>query len=205
MTKIDHIAAACGPAAVVLLLTGNGMAGATPPLDAPPAEVQSYLTGLDPAWAGAGLEVAGLLALLVFVVGLAGRLGGGLGTLALAGGAAGVALKVATAIPLGALWLRPETADPDLAGLVLDVGMIGFAVSGALLAAIPAAAAASEILPRWLKILGAITAVALLAQIPLFRQEFGLGFMLLMIWTIAAGVTLLRGRNLRTSPEFQPA
>ena len=187
------------------MLVGNGMAGTSPGVDAPREEVRAYLAGLDPAWAGAGLEVAGLLALLVFAVGLSRRIGGAWGALALAGGVAGVAVKLATAIPLGALWLRPEAVDPAVAGLVLDVGAIGFAVTGALLAALPAAAAASGVLPRWLAILGGVTVVALLAQVPLFRQEFGLGFMLLMLWTLACGVVLLRGRDLGARAALQPA
>lgn len=205
MNQIDRIATACGPAGVVLLLAGNGMAGTSPGVDAPAPEVGAYLAGLDPAWAGAGLEVAGLLLLLGFAVGLSRRIGGTLGTLALACGSAGVAVKLATAIPLGALWLRPETADPVVAGLILDVGAIGFAVTGALLAGLPAAAAAGGILPRWLSILAGLTAIALLAQVPLFRQEFGLGFLLLMIWTLITGIVLLRGRNLGARRALQPA
>ena len=205
MNQIDRIATACGPAGVVLMLAGNGMAGTSPGVDAPASEVGDYLAGLDPAWAGAGLEVAGLLLLLAFAAGLSRRIGGTWGTLALAGGSAGVAVKLATAIPLGALWLRPETADPVVAGLILDVGAIGFAVTGALLAGLPAAAAAGGILPRWLSILAGLTAIALLVQVPLFRQEFGLGFLLLMIWTLVTGIVLLRGRNLGARPAFQPA
>ena len=205
MDKIERIATACGPLGVVLMLAGNGMAGTSPGVDAPAADVSAYLAELDPAWAGAGLEVAGLLLLLVFAAALSRRAGGTWGTIALASGAAGVAVKLATAIPLGALWLRPESVDPAVAGLVLDVGAIGFAVTGALLAALPAAAAACGILPRWLTILAGLTVVALLVQVPLFRQEFGLGFLLLMIWTVATGLVLLRGRNLGARAALQPA
>ena len=205
MNQIDRIATMCGPVGVVLLLAGNSVAGTSPGVDAPAAEVGAYLAGLEPAWAGAGLEVAGLLALLVFAAAMTRRIGGTWGTLALAGSAAGVAVKLATAIPLGALWLRPEAIDPDVAGLVLDVGAIGFAVTGALLAALPAAAALSGILPRWLTIFAGLTVPALLVQVPLFRQEFGLGFLLLMIWTTATGIVLLRGRNIGARAALQPA
>lgn len=205
MNQIDRIATACGPAGVVLMLGGNGMAGTSPGVDAPASEVGEYLAGLDPAWAGAGLEVAGLLLLLVFATALSRRIGGTWGALALACGGAGVAVKLATAIPLGALWLRPEAIDPVVAGLILDIGAIGFAVTGALLAGLPAAAAAGGIMPRWLTILAALTVVALLVQVPLFRQEFGLGFLLLMIWTLITGIALLRGGNLGDRPAVQPA
>ena len=204
MTEIDRIATAGGPVGVVLMLAGNSMAGASPGVDASREDVGTYLAGLDPAWVGAGLEVAGLLALLVFAAGLSRRIGGTWGAVALTGGAAGVAVKLATSIPLGALWLRPEAVDAGLAGVVLDIGAIGFAIAGALLAAMPLAAAAGGILPRWLTILGGLTVVALLAQVPLFRQEFGLGFLLLMVWSATTGVVLLRGRNLGSRTALQP-
>jgi hypothetical protein len=196
MTNHERLMTAAGPAGVVLLLAGNGMAGAgMPGIDANDRELQTYLDGLDPAWLGSTLEIFGLVALLVFSVALSRRVAdGALRSLVLAGGVAGVAVKLATALPLMAVWLRPEAVDPALAGVALDLGSIGFAAGGALFALMPAGLAAASVLPRWLSIGGAVTALALLAQVPLFRQEFGLGFLLFMLWTIAAGVTLMRDR-----------
>jgi hypothetical protein len=203
MTTQDRLMTACGPAGVALLLVGNSMAASDmPAVDASDRELQAYLTNLDPAWLGATLEVFGLVALLVFAVALSRQVKD---SLVLAGGAAAVAVKLATALPLLAVWMRPEAIDPSVAGLALDLGTIGFTAGGALFALVPAAAAARELLPGWLRVCGAVTAVALLAQVPLMREEFGLGFLLFMLWTIATGVVLLRGRNLRAPAALQPA
>lgn len=184
---------AAGPLGVALVLVGNSLAGGgVPAVAAGDRELQAYLNQLDPSWFGVTLEVFGFVALLVFAVGLSQRAGS---SLVLAGGAAGVAVKLATALPLLAVWLRPEAVDPGIAGLALDLGTIGFAAGGALLALIPAGLIASDLLPRWLTVAGAVTAVALLAQVPLMREEFGLGFLLLMLWTLVTAVVLLRPRT----------
>jgi hypothetical protein len=207
MTDQDRFMAACGPLGVALLLVGNGMAaGDMPAIDASDRELAAYLGDLDPAWLGANLEIIGLVALLVFCVGLSRRVeSGALRSLVLAGGAAGVSLKLATALPLLAVWLRPEAVAPAVAGVALDLGSIGFAAAGGLLALVTGGAAASGTLPRWLRILGGAATVALLVQIPLFRQEFGLGFLLFMVWTAATGLVLLRARNLERVPALQTA
>lgn len=192
-----------GPAGVVFLLVGNSMAASDlPPAGASERELQAYLTALDPSWLGGALEIFGLVALLVFAVGLSRLVES---SLVLAGGAAGVAVKLATALPTLAVWMRPESTDPGLAGFTLDLGTIGFAAGGALLALIPAGVATAARLPGWLRIGGVVTAVALLVQVPLMREEFGLGFLLLMLWVIAAGVVLLRSRARTATAGLQPA
>lgn len=198
---------ACGPAGVVLLLAGNGMAGSgMPGIDASDRELRTYLANVDPAWLGVTLEILGLVALLAFIVVLSRRpADGDLRSLVLAGGVAGVSVKLATALPLVAVWLRPEALDPAVAGIVLDLGSVGFAAAGALLALVAGGVAAAGVLPRWLGVLGWVAAAALVAQIPLFRQEFGLGFMLFMVWMLAAGIVLLRGGNRERAPALQPA
>lgn len=205
MTTLDRTLSACGPLAVALMLAGNGIVGGTPGLGAPRAELDTFLRELEPAWAGAGLEALGLLALLAFAVGLARRAGGTLGTLVVAAASAAVAVKLATALPLATVWLRADTIDPQTAGLALDAGMLGFVLTGALLALVSGAVAASAILPRWLAVLGGVTSLALLSQLLLFRQEFGLGFLLFMIWTLAAGTVLLRGGEVERRAAPQPA
>lgn len=207
MTIPERLMTACGPAGVALLLAGNSIAGAdVPAIGASDRELQAYLAGLDPAWTGVTLEIFGLVALLVFAVALSQRAADAtLRALVLAGGAAGVAVKLATGLPLLAVWLRHDTIDPALAGMALDLGSVGFAAGGALFALMPAAFSTGGALPRWLTVAGALTAVALLAQVPLFRQEFGLGFMLFMLWTAVTGVVLLRARNLRAPAALQPA
>lgn len=198
-TKWMH---ACGPAGVVLLLAGNSMAGTTPPTDAGRQEVQAYLGSLDPSWPGVMLEMLGLLALLVFFAALSRRPADGtLRTLVLAGGVAGVTLKFATALPQIAVWMRPSDVDAGTAVVIFGLGTIGFSISGALFALVPAAMAASGLLPRWLRIAGAVVAVALLAQIPLFREEFGLGFLLLMLWIVATGITSMRATSRTREPH----
>jgi hypothetical protein len=190
-----------------MMLIGNSLAGSgMPGIDASEQDLRAYLTGVDPSWLAVTLEIFGLTVLLVFLVALSRRPAqSGLRALVLAGGAAGIAVKLATALPLVAIWLRPEAVDPAVAGLAIDLGSIGFAAGGALFALVPAGIAAAGALPRWLSALGGVTSVALLAQVPLFREEFGLGFLLFMVWTIAAGVVLLRSPAPARAAALQPA
>ena len=198
--------AACGPAAVVLMAAGNGMAGsAMPGIDATNAELASYLRGLDPGWAGLGIEIFGLLALLLFAIHLAGLARGTAANLVLAGATAAAAVKLGSIAPVAAMWLRPETVDPGVAGLILDANSAAFVLTGAISALVPAGMAASGVLPRWLSIFGAVTAFALVAGIAGFREEFALGFLLYLVWTAATGLILLRGQNLGTRGALSPA
>lgn len=193
--------AACGPAAVVLTIAGNEMAGSTVPgIDATQAELAAYLQGLDPGWAGLGIEIVGLLALLVFVVHLSTVLrrsdpDGAAPALVLAGGTAAAAIKLASIAPVAAMWLRPEAVDPVMAGLILDANGAAFVLTGAVSALVAGGAAAATVLPRWLRVFGGVTAFALIAGVAGYREEFALGFLLYLIWTIVTGVILMRGRS----------
>lgn len=200
--------AACGPVAIVLMIAGNEMAGSTAPgIDAPREELASYLQGLEPSWIGLGIEIVGLLALLVFTVYLATVVRSHLAAagLVLAGGIAAAAVKLASIAPVAAMWLRPEAVDPDVARLILDANSGAFVLTGAVSALVAGGAALSGVLPRWLAIFGAVTAFALVAGISGYRSEFALGFLLYLIWTLATGIVLLRGRGLRAGAALRTA
>ena len=193
--------AACGPAAVVLTIAGNEAAGSTMPgIDASGEELATYLRGLDPGWVGLGIEIVGLLALLAFAAYLASLLHGVAANLVLAGGAAAAALKLASIAPVAGLWLRPETVDPQVAGLILDANSAAFVLTGAVSGLLVAGASVSGLLPRWLSVFGGVTAVALVVGIAGYREEFALGFLLYLIWTFVTGIVLLRPRT-RASRE----
>lgn len=200
--------AAGGIAFVLLAVIGNDVlagAGEAPSSDAPAREIGAYVMANPPTtgdWAGMYLEVIGLLALAAFVVHVWGVLrssdtDGRWSTLALVGGAAAVTVKLASAAPVFAVWLRAdEGIDPQLATALLDMNVAGFALTGAalslMLAGVAGAVAATGVLPRWLGVTAGLLAVALLTTLPLAAAGFSPAFLLALLWLIAASAVMVR-------------
>lgn len=204
-----RIATAAGGIVFVLLAAiGNDVlsnAGDAPAADASAREIGAYVTANPPTtpdWAGMYLEILGLLALAAFVVHLWGVLrsadaDGRWSMLALLGGAAAVTVKLASAAPVFAVWVRAdEGIEPQLATALLDMNTASFALTGAalalMLAGVAGAVGTTGVLPRWLGATAGVLALALLATLPLAATGFSPAFLLLLLWISGASAVLVR-------------
>lgn len=199
----------CGLAAVGAVVAGSGLAGSeTPAIGARDSEIAAYLRSLDPGaaeWAGAGLEVLGLLALLAFFALLAARLDRSAAGVVIGAAGAGVALKIASMTPVLAIWLRPDPVDPAVGGLALDANSVAFNLTTALLGVAVLAAAVGALrsggLPRWAAGSGVAVGVLMLAAVATVTTGFVLGFLLFLLWTVAVSAHLLRPRGAGITPR----
>jgi hypothetical protein len=207
-----RVAAVLGIFFVVSLLLGNSLSQLDDPPDAgAPADAYAAWLAESPAgaafWAGAYIELLGLLAMLVFVVALWAVLRRQVAgewdwvpTLALAAGLVSAGVKLASgpvALPAydrGADGLGGET----IAALIESNGwsfVLSFALNGLFLAAAGAAVLLSGALPRWLGWLAvAFGAVCLLS--PLGGLGAPPAILLFLLWVLlASGFLLLPPRD----------
>jgi hypothetical protein len=207
-----RLAAAFGLFFVVSLLAGNSLSqlDASPDAGAPAEAYASWLAE-SPAgaafWAGAYVELLGLLAMLAFVVtlwavlrrGVVGELDW-LPTLALGAGLVSVAVKLASgpiALPAydrGAAGLSGDT----IAALIEANGwsfVLSFALNGLFLLAAGAAVVLSGVLPRWLGWAAVAFGVLNLAA-PLGGLGAPPAILLFLLWVLlASGFLLLPPRR----------
>ncbi len=122
--------------------------------------------------------------------------GGWLSTAALAAGVSGVILKLASHAPELAIHrdhiakgTQLYKALDNTAGAATLVSLYPLAVCCAAVAAI---ALREHVLPRWLGIFAAITAVALAVNAGFVFASFVPGFLLFLLWTLVTGLVLLR-------------
>jgi hypothetical protein len=122
--------------------------------------------------------------------------GGWLAAAALAGGVSGIVLKLASHAPELAIHRDHITKGTQLykaldntAGAATLMSLYPLAVCCAAVAAI---ALRERLLPRWLGIFAAITAVALAINAGFVFAGFVPAFLLFLLWTLVTGVVLLR-------------
>ena len=147
---------------------------------------------------GKRVELVGMLLFLPFLGYLSGVLrraegtDGWLSTTALVSGLAAITIKLASAAPLLAADREAKgTRLHDALGNINDVSFILTMLPLAVLAAAAAAVALrTNVLPRWLGWLAAVTAPALIANGLFFRSENGPAFLLFLLWLVATSVVL---------------
>ena len=130
--------------------------------------------------------------------------GGWLSTTALAAGASGVILKLASHAPELAIHRDQIVKGSQLykaldntAGAATLLSLYPLALCCAAVAVI---ALREGVLPRWLGIFTAVTAVALVVNAGFVFAGFVPAFLLFLLWTLVTGLVLLR-RNWSVVPE----
>jgi hypothetical protein len=130
--------------------------------------------------------------------------GGWLATAALLGGASGVVLKLVSHAPELAIHHdRIPKGTPlykaldDMAGGATVLSLYPLAVCSAAVAVV---ALRERVLPRWLAIFAAGTALALVVNGGFLFAGFVPAFLLFLLWTLTTGVVLLR-RSWRPAPR----
>jgi drug/metabolite transporter (DMT)-like permease len=136
------------------------------------------------------------LAYLCSLLWRADRDGRWLATLALAGGLSGVLLKLISHVPELAIHqehLAKGTplykALDDMAGAATVLSLYPLAIC---LAAVAVIALRTHVLPRWVGVFAAVTAVALAINGGFVFASFVPALLLFLLWTLATGVVLLR-------------
>jgi Domain of unknown function (DUF4386) len=206
---IARTGGAAGALYVVLIFIGQGIAGTgdSPALGSPPAESARWLAGNAPTtsgYAGAFLELIGLLAFVVFVAVLYDLLRRSerertwLPAAALGAGLVSAALKIGSAPPMLAAFSLRHTIDPQLAKALVEMNdyafLLTWAVDAVLLGAVAAGALRTGALPRWLAIAAGVIAPLLLASVAGGNEAPPFGFLLALLWFVAASVVLMRPR-----------
>ena len=130
--------------------------------------------------------------------------GGWLSTLALVAGVSGVLLKLASHAPELAIHrdgidkgTQLYKALDNTAGAATLMSLYPLAVCCAAVALI---ALRERVLPRWLGIFTAVTAVALVVNAGFVYASFVPAFLLFLLWTLLTSIVLLR-RNPSTQPR----
>lgn len=173
----QRIGAACGAVFSIALFAGTSAGG----------------------YAGEVVGIAALTLFLPFLATLTAVLrsadgGGWLSTTAFAAGLAAIVIKLVSAVP--------EVAERDLVhgsptyDALVSFGDAAFSVALFPLCIFFAATAAlilgSDLMPRWLGLAAAVTAVALAVNAGFIDASFGPAFLLYLVWTLAASLALIR-------------
>jgi Domain of unknown function (DUF4386) len=218
---IARTGGAAGALYVVLVFVGQGIAGTgdSPALGSPPADYARWLAANGPGtvgYAGAFLELIGLLAFVVFVAVLYDLLRRfehertWLPAAALGAGLVSAAIKIGSAPPMLAAFSLRHAIDPQLAKALIEMNdyafLLTWAVDAVLLGAVAASALRTGALPRWLAISAAVIAALLLASLAGGNEAPPFGFLLALLWFVAAGVVLARAdRAPARAATLQPA
>jgi hypothetical protein len=206
---IARMGGAAGVLYVVLVFVGEGLSGTgdSPTPGARPADFAHWLAGNAPStggYAGAFLELIGLLAFVVFLAALydvlrrSERERTWLPAAAFGAGLVSVAIKVSAAPAMLAAFSQHGSLDPQLAKVLIEMDdyafLLTWAVDALLFAAVAASALRTGALPRWLAISAGVIAPLLLASVAGGNQAPPFGFLLGFIWLVAASVVLMRPR-----------
>jgi hypothetical protein len=216
---IPRLAALSGLLAVVLVFVGSGISGSSPDLGASRATVAAWVARQHAtvgSYAGGLLELAGILAMIVFAATLWAvlrRAEGGDGVLAATAFGAGLAsatLKLASAPPLfAAVWRSHHGSDPLLATALVDMNNVAFVLTWTVDAVMLGAAAIvilrSRALPRWLGWLGAVAAAVSLLSVPVADRVPPVGILLTFVWIVSLSVVLFRRPALGLVSPLQAA
>lgn len=160
-------------------------------------------------------EIVALLFLLPFVGYLSSVLrraegeGGWLSATALGAALVALAIKLGS----GTFIIAADTTevgpalDETLTAANNAAFMLSLAPLGVMVGAAAIVALRTSVLPRWLGVLSAVTAAALIANSTFVEADFGPAFLLFAVWTLATSVTLVRGTptTIATAPQPQPA
>jgi hypothetical protein len=206
---IARLGGAAGALYVVLVFVGQGITGTGdgPALGSPPAEYARWLADSAPSttgYAGAFLELIGLLAFVVFVAVLydvlrrSERERTWLPAAALGAGLVSAAIKITSAPPMLAAFSLRSSIDPQIAKLLVEINdysfLLTWAVDAVLLGAVAASALRTGALPRWLAISAAAIAPLLIASVAGGNEAPPFAFLLALIWFVATSVVLTRPR-----------
>lgn len=210
-----RVAAILGFFFVVALLVGNGLTAldGAPDIGAAAAEYEQWLSASPPGtkfWAGAYIELLGLLAMLSFFVAFWSVLQCAEGewdwlpTLALAAGVVSVAVKLASGpIAVVAYDRAPENVSGDTAAALIESNgwsfVLTFALDGLFLMAAGAVILISRVLPRWLGWLGIVFGAANVLG-PLGGLEGAPTILLFLLWVLLASGWLLLPRRADVAP-----
>jgi hypothetical protein len=211
--KPGRSGAAAGIAFVVLLIVALATQPSAPDLDAPAREVAGYYTderdGIQLTIALISVALALYVWFLSSLRGLLGAAEGGTGSLSalvFGSGLVTVAGLVVAGTFTAVAAFRPEETSAQLTRALNDAGLIGFGVVAPAFAVFFLATALvvlrTAVLPAWLgwlAVLGAATGVLSLGN--LFEDSgtfsadgflgFTLGFIVWLVWVLAASVTML--------------
>jgi hypothetical protein len=146
------------------------------------------------------IELVGILFLVPFLAYLWSVLrqaegeGGWLSATVFGAGLVDLAIKLGSAAPSVAAEQVKEGSPLDM--VLHDINDASFILSMLPLSVLAAAFAIvtlkTGVLPRWLGWMGAITALALLANGMALEAEFGPGFLVFLLWTVATSAVLVR-------------
>jgi hypothetical protein len=119
---------------------------------------------------------------------------GWLATTALAAGVAGITLKIASVAPEVAIHQEHIADGTRLHSVLEGIGNGGTLLSlyplAGLCAAVAAVALRTQVLPRWLAIGAAVTAVALVVNGGFVGTDFVPALLLFILWTLVASIYL---------------
>jgi hypothetical protein len=219
--RTERLAAVSGAVYVVLAMVGNGIATAgqsnVESGQAVLADLQHRSTAQS---IGIAMEVLSFAALVVFlgflyrVLRRAERPDGWAAAAAFGTGLIATAVKLASAAPGLAAFLRRDDLPPVLARTINDLGGGAFIISGYVFGVFVALAAGSAFgslaLPRWLSIsglvAGALTIAAGVAGVLSPAGYVPVPFLLCLAWILAASIVLSRrGPSQRTTDRADDA
>jgi hypothetical protein len=114
-----------------------------------------------------------------------------------------VGLKLASAAPEFALHWRSPGLNAQLATALVDMGSILFVITWLVEAVMLGAAATivlrTRVLPRWLGLLAAVTAIVQFASVPVADHVPPVGMLLTLLWVFLASLVLVvRGERAAT-------
>jgi hypothetical protein len=180
-------------------------------LTSPSSEVAESVGSPVPTavWVGGYVEVVAYLAFLVFIACLAAALRGAQAGpvwpsfTVLAAGVMVVATSMIGYAAEGAAYLRAgEGIAPTTARALLDVANIAFVLVWSMLAIVLLAAAASRLLPRWIRVAAVALGVAFVVAFAAPSLPVGeIADLALWVWIITVSVTLAR----RSAPARREA
>jgi hypothetical protein len=219
--RTDRLAAASGAIYVVAVMVGNGIATAGQSnVESGPAVLTDLQHRSTAQSIGVAMEVLSFAALLVFLAVLyralrrAERPDGWAASAAFGTGLVATAVKLASAAPGLAAFLRRDDLSPALARTLNDLGGGAFVVSGYTFGIFVALAAGSAYgslaLPRWLSISGLVAGVLTIAAgVAGVLSPAGyvpVPFLLCLVWILAASIVLsVRGPAPRTADRADAA
>jgi hypothetical protein len=206
---IGRLGAAAGAAYVILSVLGDSLGGSgdSPALGSSAAKYAHWLATSSPSTAGYGgafLELIGVLCFVAFAAALYDVLRRAepertwLPTAALGAALVSTAIKLGAAPPMLAAFSLRHDADPQLAKALVEINdyafLLTWAADALMLAAVAACALRSAAMPRWLAIAAAVIAPLLLASVAAGNDAPPFGFLLGLLWFLAASIALARPR-----------